>query len=484
MKEQIENIVEEAKKVADIIKLHSGSVRVVSHYDADGITSASILVRALLRENKSFHLSLVKQLNEDVIEDLSKEENSLVVFLDFGSGQLDNIQKYLLDKVNRVIISDHHQIQGSISQENRDRVIHINPVDFGIADNVSGSGMSYLIARAMNPENRDLSGLAIIGAIGDSQIGSIEEDWGLSGLNKEILKDSEKTNKISVEKGLRLWGRYTRPVHKSLEYSIDPFIPGVSGSESASVQFLNELGIELKNDRGGWRTLADLSEEEQQKLASGMIKERIRGNEDNPEWVFGDVYELLDKGNEFRNANEFATLLNACGKLKKGYLGIALCLNDPESFAEVPDVLETYRKGIGKALNWVYRNKEIIKTTENANYILARNKISEHIISNVTSILSRSGMVPEKPTFAFANTDDGKVKISARASEKLIKDGIDLKNIIVEAVKETGGEGGGHKASAGATIPLGSEESFINCVERILKKPTNKEGKENAKETI
>lgn len=477
MQEQIESLVKEAKKVGDIIKLHSGDIRIVSHYDADGISSASILVKALLRERKSFHLSLVKQLSEDVIKDLSKEKNSLIVFLDFGSGQLDNIQKYLLDKVDKIIISDHHQIQGAISPENAGNLIHLNPIDFGIMDDVSGSGMIYLIARAMNPENRDLSGLAIIGAIGDSQIGSIEENWGLSGLNREILKDSEITDKIRVGRGIRLWGRYSRPVHKSLEYSVDPFIPGVSGSESASVQFLQEIGIELKNSEGRWRALSDLSEEEQQKLASGIIKERIRGKEDNPEWVFGDVYELLDKERKFGDANEFATLLNACGKLKKGYLGIALCLNDTKAFSEVPNVMETYRRDIGKALSWVYKNKEVIKTTENANYLLAKDKISEHIISNVTSILSKSGMLPEKPVFAFVNTDDGKVKISARVSDRLAKERLDLKNIMVEAVKDVGGEGGGHKASAGATISLGSEESFINCVERIVKKPVIEEVK-------
>ena len=135
------------------------------------------------------------------------------VFLDLGSGQLESIKRHILGEEKAgtiVIVSDHHQTQGDVSHRN---LFHVNPVLFGIEGNISGAGISYLIARAVSSVNIDLSELGIIGAIGDSQMGSIGERWGLFGLNKEILKDAEKTNKIRVKKGLRLWGRYTRPVH-------------------------------------------------------------------------------------------------------------------------------------------------------------------------------------------------------------------------------------------------------------------------------
>ena len=48
-------------------------------------------------------------------------------------------------------------------------------------------------------------------------------------------------------------------------------------------------------DDGTWRTLNDLSEEEQKKLASGIIAERVNGGHPNAEWIFGDVYELLTR---------------------------------------------------------------------------------------------------------------------------------------------------------------------------------------------
>jgi RecJ-like exonuclease len=319
---------------------------------------------------------------------------------------------------------------------------------------------------------KDLAELAIIGAIGDSQTGSIGEHWGLLGINKEILKDAESTGKVRLEKGLRLWGRYGRPVHKALQYSMDPYIPGVSGSESGSVQLLGEVGIDLKSPTGEWKTLAGLTEEETQKLATGIIKQRMLNGEENPEWIFGDVYELMDKPGRFRDANEFATMLNACGKSGNSPTGVAICLNDEGYEKDLKSAMSAYRREIGKSLELVRGTPEMVRSTGNADYIMGGKRISEHVISNVTSIIEKSCLVPEgscsKPVFGFADTEDGQVKVSGRISDSLVRKGLSMKDILSRAAREFDGQGGGHAGAAGATIPAGSEERFINTVENLL----------------
>ncbi len=466
MIEKLEALIRSAKKAGDTIIGHKGEIRVLSHYDADGIASASIMTAALIRANKRFHVTLVKQLTENVLRSLAGGKSSFVVFLDMGAGQIELIKRFIPD--TEVIIIDHHQQEGSIDGS---RIMHVNPMDFGIEEDMSGSGAAYIVSRAMGPENRDLAGIAIIGAIGDSQIGSIGGKWGLFGLNREILKDAVETRKIRVSRGLRIWGRLTRPLHKALSYSVDPYIPNVSGSESSAAQFLNELGIQLQKDDGTWRTLNDLSEEEQKKLASGIIAERVNGGHPNAEWIFGDVYELLDKGSECKDANEFATLLNACGKMGRGYLGIELCLNVAKAFLEVKWVMENYRKSVGAAVRWLYEqiekgNADVVRKTGNAWYVLAGSRINEHIISNVISTIEKSTGIG-KPVFAFADSEDG-VKVSARASDSLVEEGLNLKKIVSRAAGKAGGYGGGHSGAAGATIPAGSEEAFISAAEEIM----------------
>jgi len=331
--------------------------------------------------------------------------------------------------------------------------------------------------RALNPENRDLSELAIIGAIGDSQTGSIGPHWGLMGLNREILKDAEITKKIKVMKGLRLWGRYTRPIHKALQFSVDPFIPEVSGSETGAIHFLQEAGIETKRPDGSWRTLSELSHDETRKLSSGIIKERIMSGSDNPDWIFGDVYELIDKDEDFRDANEFATMLNGCGKMDQSYAGIAICLNNIGYYPDVRKILESYRREIGRGVDWIRKNRDIIRATEHADYILAGSRISEHIISNVVSIINKSCLLPDdchKPVFAFADTDDGRIKVSARMDDSLAEKGLNLKEILETVTRTTGGEGGGHIAAGGATIPKEGLERFIEMSGTMIREALGK----------
>jgi RecJ-like exonuclease len=462
MQERFRRIAFEAEKAKEWINETREQIRVVSHYDADGICSASIMAKTLRRMEKDFHLTVIKQLGKKVLDALAGEQRKLVIFLDMGSGQLEMIKQLLPS--SRVIICDHHQPKG----ERNENIIHINPNAMETQDDISGAGVTYVVSRSIDQKNADLAHLAIIGAIGDSQIDAIGQDWGLNGMNREILKDAEATGKIRVSKGLRLWGRCTRPLHKALTYSLDPLIPGISGSESASIQFLHDLGIPARKE-AEWRTVADLSADEQKILAGGIIRQRVMANHENPEYIFGDVYELLENEGEFRDANEFATMLNACGKMDKAELGIALCFSEKNAFEKVRSILENYRKEIGRGVNWVQanaKNPEIIKDMKGI-YVLAGPHISEHIISNVISVMNHSGIFPEKPLFGMAHSEDG-VKISARASDALVGGGLKLNEIMGDISAKLGGEGGGHMGAAAAVIPREKQEEFINMTELIL----------------
>lgn len=470
--EALERMVARARMIAGVLKNFAGNVRLVSHHDSDGVSSAAIMVSALARDGKEFRLSFIRQLYETDIMELGREDNRLIVFLDMGSGQLGLIQEHLARGSTRIIIIDHHMMQGEVTT---DDVIQLNPVEFGIDENIAGSGAAYLVARAMSPENRDLSELAVIGAIGDSQTGSIGPGWGLLGINKEILQDAQNTGKIRVSKGLRLWGRRARPIHKALEYSVDPYIPGVSGSESGAVNFLHEIGIDIRDESGAWRTLSSLSEKELKRLATGIIKERIRDNRENPDWIFGDVYDLLDKEEGLSDASEFATVLNSAGKQGMGYVGIGLCLNNKEYFAAVDGMLESYRREIGRSLRWLERNRDSFISTEHAVFIVAGNSIPENVASNVVSIASRSAdLLPEadraKPVFIMVDNERGETKISARASDGLVERGFSLQGVVSVAAAAAGGEGGGHAGAAGASIPKAGVEMFINSIEELMKK--------------
>lgn len=439
---------EKIQKAISLLKKHKDTeVRGIFHLDADGICSASILAKALMRENIKFRLSVVKQITPKVISDIKEEHVDLIIFTDLGSGQ----KKLLNSLESDIIVLDHHP-----PDKEEANFIEINAFNMGLngEKEISGAGITYLFAKELNNKNEDLVHLALVGASGDFQTRN-----EYIGKNKDFLEKSINLGIIKELKGLKIYGRQTRPIHKALELCTDPFIPGISNSESRTVQFLSELGIDLKED-GEWKTISDLDKKEREKLVSALLVKTL--GKYKTEDLIGKIY-ILPMGLDIR---EFATLINSCGRTNNPDLGISLCLEDKMALEEAKEVTEEYREKIGLALDWIYNNLEneekIIK--KKANYILARSEIDSEIIGTVLNICLNSKILDD-PLIGLAYDNDKRIKISGRVREK----NINMGEIIQKAAESVDGDGGGHILAGGGYIKIGKEKRFIEEIEKQLK---------------
>ena len=97
---EVEKLINLAKNAAEKI-LKYQFVRLISHNDADGLTSAGIMAQALLRAGIRFQLSIAARLDEAVIEEVngSTSPGELVIFCDMGSGYSDLVGKVAVDVV-------------------------------------------------------------------------------------------------------------------------------------------------------------------------------------------------------------------------------------------------------------------------------------------------------------------------------------------------------------------------------------------------
>jgi RecJ-like exonuclease len=448
---------DEIVRCANILKslVKFKKVKIISHLDADGLTSASIIIKMLLRENINFELRIVKQLTSDIVENLVISENDLLILLDLGSGQL-NLLKNILEKTH-VFILDHHEP----IKINHINLFHLNPLILG-EEEISSSAISYLLAKTINLKITDMVELALIGTIADV----LDEKWELKGLSRKILEEAEILGKVVVSTGLRLYGRNTRPIHKVLEYTFDPIIPGISGSESQAVQFLSELGISVKKD-DEWIKLKDLTLEEQKRLASAIIIERLRSKHSDAEDIFGEIYTLPGKPEEIQDVREFATLLNACGRTGNQDIAIRICLNDLSAIKTSWFVLDEYKKIIGDCISRLRENKDMILTTDFATFLLCDAQIPETLIGTITSIVLNSNLIDtNKPIFGLVEAENNKIKISARVSKDFKM--INLRDIIIKATNQVNGEGGGHQFASGGLIPKDKCNEFIKIVNKLL----------------
>ena len=456
-----------AKLVRDVVE-DDGFVHVFSHLDADGVAAAGVIGKALFRLDARFRVRITQWVEEKIVGRLLSDRPDLVVFADLGSGYMDLLGQKLSSL--RMVVLDHHQIVGG----DVDGCVQVNPHLFGIdgARDVSGSGVAYFVAKALDKENVDMAPVAVVGALGDLQ--DKREHRTLSGLNARIVEDAVGAGLLSVEKDLVFFGRETRPIHRTLASATSPFIPGLSGEEDKSLAFLAGLGIKPREgDR--WRALRDLSDEEKKRLCSALADYLVaRGLHCEVSSLIGNVYVLCkeEPWTPLRDGREFAVLLNATGRMDRAGLGIAVCMGDRGVQLESANkVLEEYRRTINKYLGWVMEKPERMREFENIYVVCGEDFIDDKIIGAVSSILSSSLPNPEKPLIAYANVESEDVaKISARTTDAVVSKGVNLGDIMQIASARFQGKGGGHNVAAGAQVSLGHVSDFIKAVDELVGK--------------
>ncbi len=439
-----------------------------SHLDADGIAAAGVIGKALSRLGARFRIRVMQWVDDKIVAETLSDKPHLVVMTDFGSGYIDLLNEKIPPSI-KIVILDHHQINGKTPNSN---ITQLNPHAFSIdgATEVSGSGVAYFAAKAINPANVDLAPIALVGALGDMQ--DKYEQRSMQSLNQIIVNDAVVAGLLKVEKDLTFFGRETRPIHKMLSTTTNPFIPGLSGQETDALNFVANLGIPLKQGEKV-RALGDLDDQERKRLCSALADYLIaKGLHMEVDNLIGNVYVLTkeEPNTALRDGREFAVLLNSTGRMDRPSLGIAICMGDRKAaLDEANKILEDYRKNINKYLSWVAEKSERMRELQNIYVIYGENFINEKIIGTVSSIIVSSLTNAEKPLLAFANIEaENAAKFSSRTTEAALRKGVNLGDVMRLASEANGGKGGGHNVAAGAQVPLDKIKDFIKLADELV----------------
>ena len=431
-------LLETIKKAIKKFDSLSGKIKIYSHYDTDGITSAAILCKALQRKDCSFSIQIVPQMNKKLMKEISETPQGIIIFSDL-SVDLEDAKKLKKE----IFILDHHET--IIKGEMPENITLINPfVDE--EEKLSGACISYLFAKEMDEKNKDLAHLAVLGMVGDIL------DKSIGRLGNTIIKDANITTKRSL-----LLFPSTRPLNKALEFS-SIYIPGVTGSSIGAMNLLREAGIRLK-DEERFKTILDLTDEELQRLITLITLRKVDFSK-----LIGNIY-LIKLFGKLEDARELSAIINACGRLGYGDTALAFCLENKKAQASITSIYSGYKHNIINGLNWISLNEKI----EGDGYVIinGKNMIKDSLIGTLMTILALSFVYPEGTVMAgLAYSEDNKIKVSTR----IVGDcpSINLKNILESIIGVTDGECGGHQKAAGCTIPLSQENTFINLLQREL----------------
>ncbi len=430
------------EEAADVIRGHRGLIRILSHYDPDGITAAAIVSKMVKRQGLHFRVTLSKKLDDKKIKNLkeSTPENQLIILTDMGSSRVSQLDEF----PQKVIVVDHHQPEAE-----GENIIHVNPHLFGIdgAREASASTFAFSLASTFEDENWDLASLAITGAIGDRQ-----NLGGFKGYNEDLVSVAAQRELLKEEVVPDLKGH---TIYDSLIEHPEPYFVGITGRKRQASRFMKWLGLEKESE------YKELDDEKKRFLTSicalrllrqGATVEAVEDFVTTKYWLYDwDMY-----------ADELSALLNACSRQGDQATGLAMALGDKNA-------METAVRHRVKHQEWIIENLRKLEadppdSLDNIQYF----HTSEPPYAGVLAGLGTLYFFDDtKATFGISR-NHGNDNISARAPRGLVEAGVNLGLACKEAGEIVGGTGGGHNIAAGATVPTKKEKRFLEELDRII----------------
>jgi single-stranded-DNA-specific exonuclease len=409
-------------------------ILVISHFDTDGITSATIMLQTLKKMDKRFSVKILKRIEEETIFQLPNDK--IILFLDLASGSLNHIVKANL---KNVFIIDHHEL----TQEVPEGIYMINP-QLNDKEEISSSSLVYLFCKHLVEENTEFAKLAVLGMIGDSIEKSIDK------LNNLILNDGE----VKRKRGLLIYPS-TRPLNRTLEYSSDPYIPGITGNTLGVVELLREVGLSPAG--GKYKSLIELDDNEMSKLVTAIVLKnpKVKNKE-----IIGDIF-LIKFFNKLEDARELSAMINACSRMGDPGTALEFCMESGKAKKKAELIHTKYKQVIISGLKSATESEKI----EGTGFVIinARQRIQDTVIGTIASILSNSSLYEEGTMITTMAYYEDKIKVSARSVGKC---GRNIRKILAEVVDQTGGEVGGHEFAAGCMIRQENERQFLDLLKK------------------
>ncbi len=193
---------QEATEIISYILEEGGSVLICGDYDADGLTASSI-ISLFLSDNGIDNDVIIPTREmgyglhaETVIEAFHKKFYDLIITVDCGISNKDEVEKILEELGTEIIVTDHHELPEILPP-----CLCVNPKMGYPFPNLSGAGVAWKLVEAL--VGRDTaakySDLAMIGTVGDLMPMTDENrslvKMGLANWNHRSLKKLSEISK-------------------------------------------------------------------------------------------------------------------------------------------------------------------------------------------------------------------------------------------------------------------------------------------------
>ena len=433
---------ERLKAAAGIVEKHD-SFLLISHYDADGISSAQIVRETLARKGKKSRTIIYPTLSVEQMDRTRVLKAECVIMTDLGTSYLDDLASMNWD----IVILDHHGIPEDAEIPSRSGFVFANPMEFGIngSANACASAMAYLFSLAVDGKNTDLAPLAMAGMFGDSQ-----NYGGFESVDLDIVESAVSDGTV------RRFANLAYPTgltfYQAMMSCPDPYQVGTTGRADKVTRFIKSCELAMTD------TPNSVSQERIDAFAEALAA-RMRRTGVTEEIIadtFGDRYYSekyqMDVG-------VLASILDGCGRRGNHEMAFAAC--DSMDFTEAMLESQAYDESLIESIEEMSGKAVYLK---NIRYFITDR---DGLAGNTARALVRYLGDPEKPVIGVT-LKDGRTDVSSRGTNRQLSMGLNLTEAMRDVCAQFGGQGGGHVIASGGTILKGKETEFLQELDRYI----------------
>ena len=522
IKMEIPELMKEQYRQAKELIENCENIKVYSHIDCDGICSGAILSSILDRLNKpheiefvnldvldnielTHELTIFSDLGSGQLIDTKASKDNSIIILDHHPPLRDLNYKDDKDYTYLEINPIHHGIDGSYYVCGGG-LCYFLAKEFNFTD-LSWIGVLSAIGDMQNTSTGHFEGLNKIiedDAINEGYLEVTRNDLNIYGRNTRelfialsyfsdvklpITNNQNEAKALLDELGIDSTLKRITPEEKDVlekigilcdntsSYTLTRQDRAILNGEIDRIRKAQALPSYLSKEefmilyevqsRIRRKTLSELSDEEKGKLYNAlnrMILNEVpqKYHEHIPKILIGDSYTFLmeDPSSFLRDASEFSTAMNACGRNHEERIAMEVLKGDRDwALVELEEISRKHRYNLATSMEKIADGNNIIEL-ENLQYFDGTG-IKPEIVGTITGMIL--GFCNwRKPIIGFTQIEDTDgLKVSLRCSRFLTYDGIHFGKIIREVSGEVGGTGGGHAMACGAYIPVAKKDEFI-----------------------
>lgn len=417
-----DQFLDDTEKVAEVITSFEKVIQIVYQKNVDSMIAAAIFAIVFYDLQQPCTLTANSPEVSNVI---SKRSAGLNITIGID---MDTVSLLSLQGITISIIPPKEQAP-------IDLVLNANMYGISSKKQLNFAAIAYFICSPFAEKLEEIVKLPLVSFHAEFMM----EEY--QGFLKLIAEDAVTGKMVSLDKQLTFLGSSRYRISDALFYTLNPFLPGITGDGDKAIELLTKSGIE-DEIKGEKRTLSDLSKEEITDLNSNLIVQLAlhKGYQEEKLQFIRTKTTFLNEKKDSILANAWDYAATIRDSIHRGKIPSAMAVmvgNRTNHLRELSKIFDEERRGVGISYRFIQDNQEDVIDLSHMRYFEGDYKLSWYNTPDIAAMALSHGLITPDLPFAVVSPGPGNLMtIGIRASKS--HNIADITKLVALVVEERG----------------------------------------------